>query len=59
MTAYVKSASRKKPAVPRWNGGRMPLSSELSHALKLLRSTLPPMIVYATFAERRHTHLPR
>jgi ATP-dependent Lhr-like helicase len=33
MTAYVKSASRKKPAVPRWNGGRMPLSSELSHAL--------------------------
>ena len=33
MTAYVKSATRKKPAVPRWNGGRMPLSSELSHAL--------------------------
>ena len=33
MTAYVKSAARKKPAVPRWNGGRMPLSSELSHAL--------------------------
>ena len=33
LTAYVKSATRKKPAVPRWNGGRMPLSSELSHAL--------------------------
>ena len=33
MTAFVKSATRKKPAVPRWNGGRMPLSSELSHAL--------------------------
>jgi ATP-dependent Lhr-like helicase len=33
MTAFVKSATRKKAAVPRWNGGRMPLSSELSHAL--------------------------
>jgi ATP-dependent Lhr-like helicase len=33
LTAYVKSAARKKPAVPRWNSGRMPLSSELSNAL--------------------------
>ncbi|WP_263262814.1 ligase-associated DNA damage response DEXH box helicase [Pseudomonas sp. RIT-PI-S] len=33
MTAYVKRSSGKKPAVPRWNGGRMPLSSELADAL--------------------------
>ncbi|MBI6795399.1 ligase-associated DNA damage response DEXH box helicase [Pseudomonas syringae] len=30
MTAYVKRATGKKAAVPRWNGGRMPLSSELA-----------------------------
>ncbi|WP_225775036.1 ligase-associated DNA damage response DEXH box helicase [Pseudomonas sp. Marseille-Q5115] len=33
MTAYVKRGSGKKPSVPRWNGGRMPLSSELADAL--------------------------
>ena len=33
MTAYVRPASGKKPAVPRWSGGRMPLSSELSDAI--------------------------
>jgi ATP-dependent Lhr-like helicase len=33
MTAYVRPASGKKPAVPRWNGGRMPLSTELSDAI--------------------------
>jgi ATP-dependent Lhr-like helicase len=33
MTAYVKRGSGKKPTVPRWNGGRMPLSSELADAL--------------------------
>lgn len=33
MTAFVRVASGKKPAVPRWNGGRMPLSSELANAL--------------------------
>jgi ATP-dependent Lhr-like helicase len=33
MTAYVQKASGKKPAVPRWNGGRMPLSTELSDAM--------------------------
>ncbi|PVZ20590.1 MULTISPECIES: ligase-associated DNA damage response DEXH box helicase [unclassified Pseudomonas] len=33
MTAYVKRAAGAKPAVPRWNGGRMPLSSELADAL--------------------------
>ena len=33
MTAYVSKATGKKPAVPRWNGGRMPLSTELSNAI--------------------------
>ncbi|WP_122666027.1 ligase-associated DNA damage response DEXH box helicase [Pseudomonas viridiflava] len=33
MTAYVKKATSKKAAVPRWNGGRMPLSSELADAV--------------------------
>jgi len=33
MTAYVKRSNAKKAAVPRWNGGRMPLSSELADAL--------------------------
>lgn len=33
MTAYVKRATTKKAAVPRWNGGRMPLSNELANAV--------------------------
>ena len=33
MTAYVKRSATKKAAVPRWNGGRMPLSNELAHAV--------------------------
>ncbi|MCK1789521.1 ligase-associated DNA damage response DEXH box helicase [Pseudomonas violetae] len=33
MTAYVKRSTAKKAAVPRWNGGRMPLSSELAAAV--------------------------
>lgn len=33
MTAFVSKAQGKKPAVPRWNGGRMPLSTELSNAI--------------------------
>jgi ATP-dependent Lhr-like helicase len=33
MTAYVRRASGRKAAVPRWNGGRMPLSSELADAV--------------------------
>ena len=32
MIVYVRRASGRKPAVPRWNGGRMPLSSELADA---------------------------
>lgn len=33
MTVYVNRATSKKAAVPRWNGGRMPLSSELADAV--------------------------
>jgi len=33
MTAYVKRATRKSGVVPKWNGGRMPLSSELAAAV--------------------------
>ena len=33
MTAFVSKATGKKAAVPRWNGGRLPLSTELSNAI--------------------------
>lgn len=33
-TAYVKKATSLKGAVPRWAGGRLPLSSELAHAIR-------------------------
>lgn len=32
MTAYVRPGKGKKATVPRWSGGRMPLSSELANA---------------------------
>jgi len=34
MTAYVRKAKPGKAAVPRWNGGKMPLSLEMAHALR-------------------------
>ena len=33
MTAYVKKAAAGRAAVPRWNGGRMPLSNTLADAV--------------------------
>ncbi|RZL04345.1 MAG: ligase-associated DNA damage response DEXH box helicase [Rubrivivax sp.] len=33
MTAYVRLAKGARPAVPRWNGGKMPMSSELAGAM--------------------------
>ncbi|MGY2400189.1 ligase-associated DNA damage response DEXH box helicase [Pseudomonas sp. SDO5271_S396] len=33
MTAYVRRSTARKAAVPRWNGGRMPLSNELAQAV--------------------------
>ena len=32
MTACVRRATGARGAVPRWQGGKMPLSSELAHA---------------------------
>ncbi|MFL6718141.1 MAG: ligase-associated DNA damage response DEXH box helicase, partial [Burkholderiaceae bacterium] len=32
MTAYVRKAAGRKGAVPRWQGGKLPMSSELAHA---------------------------
>jgi len=34
MTAYVQRSKQKSGAVPSWNGGRMPLSSQLSDAVR-------------------------
>ncbi|MBL8505662.1 MAG: ligase-associated DNA damage response DEXH box helicase [Methylobacillus glycogenes] len=33
MTAFVRKATGKKAAIPRWNGGRLPLSTELATAM--------------------------
>ncbi|MGY3213715.1 ligase-associated DNA damage response DEXH box helicase [Mucilaginibacter sp. HD30] len=34
MTAYVKKSTAQKGMIPSWNGGRMPLSSQLSAVLR-------------------------
>ncbi|UPG92329.1 ligase-associated DNA damage response DEXH box helicase [Luteibacter aegosomaticola] len=34
MTAYVRAAPNRRGGVPRWMGGRLPLSGELSDALR-------------------------
>ncbi len=34
MVAYVRRGNRSQGAVARWQGGRMPLSSELAHAVQ-------------------------
>ena len=37
LTAYVRRSSARRPAVPRWQGGRLPLSTALAdHVLALL-----------------------
>lgn len=36
MTAYVRRAEGRRPSVPRWQGGRMPLSSEMARAVMAL-----------------------
>ena len=33
MTAWVKRTTGRRPAVPRWNGGKMPLSTTLADAV--------------------------
>ncbi|MFZ9792788.1 MAG: ligase-associated DNA damage response DEXH box helicase [Gemmataceae bacterium] len=36
MKAYVKTARRKKNLIPRWNGGKMPLSTQLAEGVRHL-----------------------
>ena len=36
MTAYVKVATKKSRIVPRWQGGRMPLSNELAESVRAM-----------------------
>jgi ATP-dependent helicase Lhr and Lhr-like helicase len=36
MTAYVKRATKKRNLVPRWSGGKMPLSTQLADATRAL-----------------------
>lgn len=36
MTAYVRKAGARKASVPRWMGGKMPLSSELAASVRSL-----------------------
>lgn len=38
MAAYVREAKKKAGSVPKWAGGRMPLSSELAHEVEALMS---------------------
>ena len=35
LTAWVRKAKKREGAIPRWMGARMPLSTELSHALRV------------------------
>src|SRR5690606_26798241 len=41
MTAYVRIARRGEGAVPRWQGGRMPLSSELAAEVEAILGEPP------------------
>jgi ATP-dependent Lhr-like helicase len=52
MTAYVKRTTGKRASVPRWNGGRMPLSSELAAAV--VQQFAQTEVGYFTSPELRH-----
>lgn len=71
MTAYVKPASKKRARVPSWQGGKMPLSSELAnaclhlienfHESHLSKPLVPPELSALTdlFAiQQTHSQLP-
>jgi len=69
MTAYVRRAEGRRPSVPRWQGGRMPLSSEMARAVMALldeaaedRAWHEPEMQAARDmleAQARISHLPR
>jgi ATP-dependent helicase Lhr and Lhr-like helicase len=40
LTAYVKPATRKRATVPRWAGGKMPLSTQLADTTRELLASL-------------------
>src|SRR5690606_35215645 len=44
MTAFVRVAQRNDGAVPRWPGGRMPLSSELAAEVEAVRARPPKSV---------------
>ena len=44
MTAYVRSAKGRRAAVPRGNGGQMPLSSELAQAMLEEMAAVAPQL---------------
>ena len=64
MTAYVRQASSRQGGVPRWMGGRLPLSGELSDAMRQVLAdpqaheaemkALAPLLAI----QRRQSHLP-
>lgn len=63
MTAYVKKASKKRATVPRWGGGRSPLSTMLSDEVKRqLRMSAdgeresPELVATARMIETQKTH---
>ena len=47
MTAWVRRAKGKSGAIPRWMGGRMPLSTELAAAVRATCSKRPGDGVFA------------
>ena len=50
MTAWVKRAKNLKGAVPRWAGGRLPLSNQLAHAIR-------QELEYAKYGELRDSEM--
>ncbi len=65
MTAYVRVAPSRRGAVPRWYGGRMPLSGELSDELRrTLADAAAPEAELKALApllalQRKGSHLPQ
>jgi ATP-dependent helicase Lhr and Lhr-like helicase len=45
LTAYVRLAKQKAGAVPRWNGGNMPLSGMLSATLRAVLAQVSPIFI--------------
>lgn len=66
LTAQVRLAPRKAGAVPRWNGGKMPLSTELGRLVRELLPALPDLsgpealaLAPLVQAQRQRSRLPQ